>query len=146
MYSYKTDQLENYKSYQNLAKNEALSIEEAEQIFTEYYDSLDFTEEFFQEEYKKLISHAVEYAMARANWAGLDRGERIEADESRTNTHDRFLNDIARYIGYQERNGGDTHWFEMLAQGGEPKEIWTKRKRIGDWACYIALFVALNQR
>ena len=28
----------------------------------------------------------------------------------------------------------------------EPHEFICIQKRIGDWACYIALFVALNQR
>ena len=123
-----------------------LTLEEANRIFTEYHDSLDFSEEYFCQEYSKLVSHAIRYAEIRAEWSGLDLEEQRHEDAGRTNAHNMFLNDVERYAGYMKRNGKDIGWFEKLGQGIAPEEINLKRKRIGDWACYIALFVALNQR
>lgn len=126
--------------------NDGMTLEEASRIFTEYHDSLDFTEDYFREEYRKRISHAVRYASVRAGWSGLDRDEKMKEDSRLTNIHNMFLNDVERYAGYQKRNGMKSSWFELLGQGIEPEEVNRKRKRIGDWACYIALFAALNQR
>lgn len=142
---YKNESLENYDSYETSAADR-LTLEEANRILTEYYNTLDFTDEFFLEEYQKLVSHAIRYASVRASWSCFDREEKMREDEGRTNAHNMFLNDVARYAGYMKRSGRDTGWFEELGQGIEPGEVDLKRKRIGDWACYIALFVALNQR
>lgn len=144
-FTYKSELFENYDAYENMA-HDRLTLEDANRIFTEYHDSLDFSEEYFREEYSKLVSHAIRYAGIRVEWSGFDREEKMREDASRTNAHNMFLNDVERYAGYMKRNGKDIKWFEELGQGIEPEEINLKRKRIGDWACYIALFVALNQR
>ena len=143
--TYKSDTFENYEAYRKIARDR-MTLEEAEQIFTEYYDSLDLTEEYFHEEYRKLVSHAIRYAGIRAKWACLDLEEKIREDSSRTMVHDMLVNDVSRYAGYLKRTGKEAHWFELLGQGIEPENVKEKRKRIGDWGCFIALFVALNQR
>ena len=142
---YKRNELESYDAYLKIARD-ALSLEDANQIFQEFYDSLDFSEEIFRELYKELVSNAIRYAAIRAMWSGLDREEKIKNDDSRTNAHNKLVNAVENLSGYQKRNGQNYYWFEVLGQGVEPEEANTKRKRIGDWGCFIALFVSLNQR
>ena len=90
-FTYKSELFENYDTYKKMA-HDRLSLEDANRIFTEYHDSLDFSEEYFREEYSKLISHAIRYAEVRARWSGLNREEKMREDGSRTNAHNMFLN------------------------------------------------------
>ena len=46
---YKGITLRNFESYRAIA-NDGMTLEEAEAIFKEYYESIDFTEEFFVQE------------------------------------------------------------------------------------------------
>ena len=85
-FTYKSELFENYDAYENMA-HDRLTLEDANRIFTEYHDSLDFSEEYFREEYAKLVSHAIRYAGIRAGWSGLDREEKMREDDGRTNAH-----------------------------------------------------------
>ena len=142
---YQGNLLENIDAYYEIAKDK-MTLEEANQIFTEYHASIDFSEEYMSKKYAELVTRAMRYAKMRMDWSTWDKETRQERDYQRTNLHNLFLNSVTQYASYQKRNGGDCHWFEMLGQGIEPDEVDSKRKRIGDWACYIALFVALNKR
>ena len=145
MDTYKGTALDSYRG-DRTAAYDGMTIEEADEIFEEYYRTIDFSEEYFAEEYQKLVTDALKYAAMRAEWACMGREQKIAEDSRRTSLHNTFLNDVARYAGYLKRNGLDVHWFEMLGQEIEPEEINFRRKRIGDWACYIALFVSLQAR
>jgi len=46
---YKGITLRNFESYRAIA-NDGMTLEEAEAIFKEYYESIDFTEELFVQE------------------------------------------------------------------------------------------------
>lgn len=86
----------------------------------------------FQEFYKMFLKSAVEYATTRAAWATMDQAARSEDDKPRRLKHDAFismLNAISRNLGME---------------GIE--EIMPDRKTKGDFACFIALFLALEQR
>lgn len=93
--------------------------------------------------YRDLISTAVKYAAIRAEWLLLDREQKIECDARRTFCHDSFIikcNMLARYIKMQ---GKEVEWRERL---GDDKENPYNRKRMGDFACYLAFVNALNAR
>ena len=86
----------------------------------------------FQEFYKMFLKSAVEYATTRATWATMDQAARNEDDKSRRMKHDAFismLNAISRNLGMVEI-----------------EDVMPDRKTKGDFACYIALFMALEQR
>ena len=86
----------------------------------------------FHEFYKMFLKSAVEYATTRAAWATMDQTARNEDDKPRRLKHDAFismLNAVSRNLGIEEI-----------------EEIMPNRKTKGDFACYIALFLGLEQR
>ena len=85
----------------------------------------------FRDFFQMFLRSAVDYAETRASWATIDQAARNEDDKPRRLKHDAFismLNAISRNLGV------------------EIEEIMPGRKTKGDFACYIALFMALEQR
>lgn len=90
--------------------------------------------------YRDLLAASVRYLESRANWPLWDREQRIEKDAARTSRHNLVIiafNQLARYLQMQGRAAA---WRDML---GDEKDC---RKRIGDFACYIAFAESLNAR
>ena len=86
----------------------------------------------FQNFFKMLLKSAVDYAATRAAWATMDQAAHNEDDKPRRIKHDAFismLNAVSRNLGMEEI-----------------EEVMPDRKTQGDFACYIALFLALEQR
>lgn len=86
----------------------------------------------FQNFFKMFLQSAVDYANTRAAWATMDQAARNEDDKPRRMKHDAFismLNAISRNLGMEEIEA-----------------VMPDRKTKGDFACYIALFLALEQR
>lgn len=86
----------------------------------------------FQEFYKMFLKSAADYAATRAAWATMDQAMRNEDDKARRLKHDAFislLSAISRNLGMEEI-----------------EEAMPDRKTKGDFACYVALFLALEQR
>lgn len=82
--------------------------------------------------YKMFLKSAVDYANTRASWACMDQDARNEDDRNRRIQHDGFIS----LLSALSRNLG----MENI------EEIMPDRKTKGDFACYIALFLALEQR
>jgi hypothetical protein len=85
-----------------------------------------------QDFYKMFLKSAAEYAATRTSWAVMDQASRNEDDRSRRMKHDAFismLNAVSRNLGIENID-----------------DIVSDRKAKGDFACYIALFLALEQR
>lgn len=96
-----------------------------------------------KEIYGELVVIAMKYAGIRAEWTMLSREEKAERDARRTSCHDSLIvkfNMLARYLRMQ---GKDARWRECL---GDEKDNPYSRKRIGDFACYIAFVNSLNAR
>ena len=88
--------------------------------------------EDFDEFYMEFLQDATDYANNRLAWSFMDKAARAEDDSSRSIKHDAFmarLNAICRVLKVE---GID--------------EIMPDRKAKGDFACYIALFLSLEQR
>ncbi len=112
-----------------------LTYEEAKEIYEMMNDHLDNTDEDIMDLYNTMIGKAVRYAHIRAGWPSLSRQEKQEQDSFRTAAHDGFIsliNGVARTEGEAGRQ-----WRERLSQD---------RRRIGDFACYIALFEGISAR
>lgn len=88
--------------------------------------------EDFKDFYLSFLKDAVSYADTRTSWAFMEWPERCEDNASRSIKHDGYmsmLSAICRNLGIE---GID--------------EIMPDRKTKGDFACYVALFLALEQR
>ena len=112
-----------------------LTYQEALEIYTFMQENLDRTDEDIVEIYNRMLQKAIRYANIRAEWHILTREEKAEKDACRSMLHDSFISSI-NIIARTEGEIG-TQWREQLTDD---------RKRIGDFACYIALFLAIDAR
>ena len=88
--------------------------------------------EGFREFYREYLQSATDYAKTRLAWSFMSVEECVADDPSRTIKHDGYmamLGAICRNLGFEEID-----------------EIMPDRKAKGDFACYVALFLALEQR
>ena len=115
--------------------SQTLSYAEAKEIYCDMRENLDRHDGDLMELYDDMIARAVRYAHIRSGWNALTREQRAEKDSARTSAHDAFivgLNIVARIQG-----DTGSRWRERLTED---------RKRIGDFACYLALFEAIRAR
>ena len=89
-------------------------------------------DEEFDEFYQDFLAMAAEYAKTRLAWAFMDLEARREDDAGRTIKHNAFIARLAAVCRNLEVDNVE--------------EIMPDRKTKGDFACYIALFRALEQR
>ncbi len=110
-----------------------LQYEVAKKVYEEMKEkAAQSSVEGFDEFFEDFLKNAVSYANTRTAWSFMDLNARIEDDRSRSIKHDAFiavLNAVCRNLGME---GID--------------ELMPDRKAKGDFACYIALFLALEQR
>ncbi len=109
-----------------------LQYEIARKLYEEIKEKATEQPEEFTEFYQDFLKVATEYAKTRLNWSFMTLAERRADDPSRTIKHDGFmamLSAVCRNLGIK---GID--------------DLMPERKSKGDFACYIALFLALEQR
>lgn len=126
-------------SYQNYLKraNDTLSIETANDIFEKIRNSISYTDEDAKELYEDFLDGAFKYASIRSLWLTMSKDEKMERDKERTFKHDSIINRVNILARYLEKMGNDVSW---------RVELGDSRKRIGDFACYLALFYGLEAR
>lgn len=112
-----------------------LQYQEALELYTAMTENLNRNDEDIVDLYNRLIEKAVRYAHIRAGWNALSREEKLEKDDSRTAAHDSFISSINIISRVEGKIG--LQWKERLTDD---------RKTIGDFACYIALFRAIDAR
>lgn len=85
---------------------------------------------------------AVDYAMARARWQLADIEGRAELEKARSLAHDCFIDACNALSRACIRNDLDQDWRRVwgVARTGE------ERRRIGDFACFIAYRLMLGAR
>ncbi len=93
--------------------------------------------------YNDLLCAAVKYADIRADWRLLSREERLEKDASRTACHDDVIVNLNAFCRYMKLHGKETAWRDTL---GDERADPYNRKRIGDFACYLAFISGLCAR
>lgn len=109
-----------------------LPYETAKGLYDELREKAAAQPEDFREFYQEFLEAAVEYAKTRLSWSFMTLEERRADDASRSIKHDGYmamLNPVCRNLGIE---GID--------------DIMPERKSKGDFACYIALFLSLEQR
>ena len=127
-----------YEEY--LKRIDTLTIEQASEIYRTIIESLDLDENDDREILQDYLMAAAKYANVRACWNILSREEKMDTDANRTACHNkviRHLNILARYLASK---GKDVSWRDELGDDS------LHRKKMGDFACYVACIEGLNAR
>lgn len=125
-----------YNGY--LKKENIITIEECEKIYNKLLSASSNADDDEKELYKELIEDIVKYVKFRIDWYSIcSREERIEKDSIRTSFHDSVIRNIKILARYQSNLGKNTNW---------QTELGDDRRRIGDFACYIAFIYGINSR
>ena len=90
------------------------------------------TDEDLKDIYRDFLKSAVEYTAKRTAWSFMDWSERAEDDACRSSYHEGFMSRLRSVC----RNFGIDGLEETMPD----------RKTKGDFACYITLFLSLEQR
>ena len=109
-----------------------LQYEVAKKLYNEMKEKAAKQSEEFREFYQEFLKDAAEYAKTRLSWSFLDLTEKRADDASRSIKHDGYmamLNAVCRNLRIEEID-----------------KILPDRKTKGDFACYVALFLELEQR
>lgn len=115
--------------------NNILQYQEALELYTAMTENLNRHDADILDLYNRLLEKAVRYAHIRAKWNTLSREEKLQKDDFRTAAHDSFISSINIISRVEGKIG--LQWRERLTDD---------RKRIGDFACYLALFQAIDAR
>lgn len=127
-----------YEEY--LKRIDTLTIEKASEIYRTIIESLDLDENDDREILQDYLMAAAKYANVRACWNILSREEKMDTDANRTACHNKVilhLNILARYLASK---GKDVSWRDELGDDS------LHRKKMGDFACYVACIEGLNAR
>lgn len=130
--------MDSYKTYLDHPAGDVLPVEEAMQIYNDIFESvskckIDDKDEFVED----FLSKSCWYAYIRTQWEFWSRVERIEKDSERTIQHNSVIDSINILARLLNSDGIDTPWREQLGD---------QRKRIGDFACFVAYMVGINNR
>ena len=90
----------------------------------------------------KLFWKAVRYADIRSRYALYDYQQQLASNVERTQVHNELLDCIENLAVKQQELGEDITWQNEIGLGRTGEN----RKRIGDFACYIAMFLGLSAR
>jgi hypothetical protein len=92
--------------------------------------------------FNELIGAAVRYGQLRANWRLADGDERRRVEDERTRAHDLFIDACNALSRACARAGESTDWRAAWGEARTGEE----RRRIGDFACFIAYQLMLEAR
>ena len=127
-----------YEEYLKHPAGYVLTIEDALRIYTAMTESFrKCTAEDKLEFWEDFAKKACNYAKIRQEWEWMNTEKKMAEDAGRTRTHNACidaLNILARRIASE---GIDTSWREELGQ---------ERKRIGDFACFVAYITGISNR
>jgi len=107
------------------------NIELFEKIFAELQKSKE------KELVNELILYAIRYAQIRVDWILSDEKKKLEIDNSRTKSHDAFIDSCNILSRQMEKLSEDNSWRQLLGND---------RKTIGDFACYIHFELSIKAR
>lgn len=113
----------------------SLTYQEAYEIYQALMANADKTDPDIAEIYDTLYQRAIQYAEIRSRWMLMSREERIAKDSGRSARHDAFINSVNIAARLQGEEGCE--WKSRLGDD---------RKRIGDFACFLTLFLGMEAR
>ena len=124
-----------------LGMSDSLSFEEADRIYKLLIDNANTEDEDFAGLWEDFVKVAARYANIRATWYMISRRERMETDDARTACHDSVISRLNAIWRCMKMKGWDNAWREELGL-----DEFVHRKRLGDFACYVAYVYGLNSR
>ena len=104
-------------------------------------DNANTEDEDFAELWEDFVKVAARYANIRATWYMISRQERMDTDDARTACHDAVISHLNAIWRCMKMKGWDNTWREELGL-----DEFVHRKRLGDFACYVAYVYGLNSR
>lgn len=107
----------------------SVTHDEALTIYTQLLAPLDEHDEDAADLLENFYRKAVRYAAIRAEWLLKTKEEKMDEDPYRTSAHDSFITAV-RMMARFEGSASDV-WAEMLDMND--------RKRVGDFACWVAM-------
>ena len=130
--------MDSYNTYLNHSAGDVLTLEEALQIYNDIFEGvekccIEDKDEFVEDFLRK----SCRYASIRTQWEFWSREERIDNDSGRTIRHNAVIDSINILARLLRSDGIETPWREQLGN---------ERKRIGDFACFAAYIVGINNR
>ncbi len=131
------------RSFDTYSENmDALSMDDFLEIHREMLLSIGNDDDAL-EFYDELMAASITYADIRARWSRMSRDEKRDIDETRTMKHDTVIVRINKLARYLHMTGRDIVWRDRL---GYTEEDPGKRRRIGDFACYLAFVAGISAR
>jgi hypothetical protein len=119
------------------SQDNTMLLSEADDIFKRLSASLQTADKELVTLYTDMVTKAVDYAGVRSEWLLLSPEEKKYNKEQRELLHDTFIVTLNTLEEAMITRKISTVWRDRLG---------SDRKRIGDFACYIALFYGLNSR
>ena len=127
-----------YESYLNHHAGDVLPIEDAMRIYEAMAESVEKCHmEDKMDFWNDFLRRAAEYTNVRNKWELMSQSERMDADSGRTLTHDGFITSVNVISRIAAKEGVDHSWREELGE---------ERKRIGDFACFVAYITGISNR
>lgn len=123
-----------------LAKNNALSFEEALVLYNKIQGSADSTDDDFNFLWSSVIEAASEYVKKRNDWLSYTKEQKQQMDASRTALHNGFMATLQPLARYMEKMSWDASWYEELVN------VEQARQKQGDFAGYLLCFGCLKAR
>ncbi len=133
--------LSTFADYENTIY--ALSVAEMNDIYHQMRTDItgdELAEELYKED---LLPKMIKYANIRASWATFSREKKMADDDHRTSCHDSVIRNLDMLVNYLRKQGKTAAWRDSL---GDVSKDPVYRKRIGDFACYVAFLEALGER
>ena len=93
--------------------------------------------------YADLLEAALDYVRIRAEWTIRPQSWKMEADARRTSYHDSVISNVNYLARCLRQQGKPAAWRDEL---GDPEADKGYRKRIGDFACFLAYIHGINGR
>ncbi len=129
-----------YEEY--LREPKSLTLEQMQALHQEILKEIGDDEDAM-DLYRDLVQAAADYAAVRAQWPLYSYEERSQKDPGRTAFHDSVILNLNMLGRYLSGTGHPAEWREEL---GYEEDDPMNRKRIGDFACWLAFIAGINAR
>lgn len=127
-----------YEGYLNHPAGNILTIDDALKMYTALGESIaKCSTEDKMEFYDDFIKRASKYSTYRCEWKYMSREDKLTEDKYRTSSHDAFIDSLNLLSRLAVAEGIDNSWREELGD---------ERKRIGDFACFVAYMTGISSR
>lgn len=139
-----------FKHY--LTLNESMDFEMMTSIHQEILTQADMQDEDFQWLWQDCVHYAIEYSRIRSQWHFLSMEEKQSQDASRTSLHNNLigcflsLERLFEQSGWQSERWTERLFLQQKIEKRTKEDVQSHRKRIGDFANYLAFVYALNGR